>query len=234
MRNEVNSWDISDIDKANLFGQYLSKIFTPHDIILNNNQNLTINQSLNAALSVSLPAKPTSPGEIDFIIKKLHKKKAPGYDQISNITAKNLPKKVIILLSYIYNAMFRLSYYPLTWKFFEIIIIPKPNKPPKSVTSYRPILYRVFFQLYPKCSKKSYLKGFSLWLPKQKLLQILQAKPFHHSPITSRSWYHFLVFRKKKNFVMPPFWTYLKRLTGSGTMISCLNLKNFSQRLTFY
>jgi len=35
--------------------------------------------------------------------------------------------------------MFRLSYYPLTWKFSEIILIPKPNKPPESVTSYRPI-----------------------------------------------------------------------------------------------
>jgi len=93
LRNEDNSWAISDIDKANLFGEYLSKIFTPHDIILNNNQNLIINQSLNAALPVSLPAKPTSPGKIDFIIKKLHKKKAMGYDQISNITAKNLTKK---------------------------------------------------------------------------------------------------------------------------------------------
>ena len=35
--------------------------------------------------------------------------------------------------------MFRLSYYPLTWKFSEIILIPKPNKPPESATSYRPI-----------------------------------------------------------------------------------------------
>jgi len=66
LRNVDNSWAISDIDKANLFGEYLSKIFTPHDIILNNNQNLIINQSLNAALPVSLPAKPTSPGEIDL------------------------------------------------------------------------------------------------------------------------------------------------------------------------
>jgi len=101
LRKEDNSWAISDIDKANLFGEYLSKIFTPHDIILNNNQNLIINQSLNAALPVSLPAKPTSPGEIDFIIKKLHKKKAPGYDQISNLTAKNLPKKSSCYLTFI-------------------------------------------------------------------------------------------------------------------------------------
>jgi len=61
-----------------------------------------------------LPAKPTSPGEIELIIKKLHNKKAPGYDWITNLTAKNLPKKTIILLSYIYNAILRLSYFPLT------------------------------------------------------------------------------------------------------------------------
>lgn len=78
LRNEDNSWVISDLDKANLFGEHLSKIFTPHHITLNNNQNLIINQSLNAALPVSLPARHTSPGEIDFIIKKLHKKKSPG------------------------------------------------------------------------------------------------------------------------------------------------------------
>ncbi|CAI6366776.1 unnamed protein product [Macrosiphum euphorbiae] len=35
--------------------------------------------------------------------------------------------------------MLRLSYFPLTWKFSEIILIPKPNKPPDKVTSYRPI-----------------------------------------------------------------------------------------------
>lgn len=35
--------------------------------------------------------------------------------------------------------MLRLSNYSLTWRFFEIILILKPNKPPKNVTSYRPI-----------------------------------------------------------------------------------------------
>lgn len=45
--------------------------------------------------------------------------------------------------------MLRLFYYPLTWKFFEIILIPKPNKPSENVTSYWPIsllltLFKVF------------------------------------------------------------------------------------------
>ena len=139
LRKEDNSWAVSDTEKANLFGQHLSQTFTPHDITLNPTQSQIVTHSLESALPVSLPAKHTSPGEIEFIIKKLHSRKAPGFDRITNHTAKNLPKKVIILLSYIYNAMLRLSYFPLTWKFSEIIMIQKPYKPPEKVTSYRPI-----------------------------------------------------------------------------------------------
>jgi hypothetical protein len=83
---------------------------------------------LDSALSLSLPVKHTSPGKIEFIIKKLHNKKALNYDsQIKNLTTKNLSNKIIILLFYTYNAMLRLSYYLLTWKFSEIILIPKPT-----------------------------------------------------------------------------------------------------------
>jgi len=103
---------VFDTEKANLFGQHLSQTFTPHDITLNPTQSQIFTHSLESALPVSLPAKHTSPGEIEFIIKKLHNRKGPGFDRITNRTAKNLPKTVIILLSYIYNAMLRLFYYP--------------------------------------------------------------------------------------------------------------------------
>jgi len=52
---------------------------------------------------VSLPAKSSSPGEIEYIIKKLPLKKSPGHDLIRNIIAKNLPDKTIIFLSHIYS-----------------------------------------------------------------------------------------------------------------------------------
>jgi len=45
---------------------------------------------------MSLPAKNTSPGEIEHIIKQLPIKKSPGHDLISNVITKNLPKKIII------------------------------------------------------------------------------------------------------------------------------------------
>jgi hypothetical protein len=65
---------------------------------------------------MSLPAKNTSPGEIEHIIKQLPIKKSPGHDLISNVITKNLPKNIIIFLSHIFNVIFRLLYFPNTWK----------------------------------------------------------------------------------------------------------------------
>jgi len=50
-----------------------------------------------------------------------------------------LPHKAVVLLTTLYNSMLRLSYYPLLWKFAQIIMVPKPGKPAHDVTSYRPI-----------------------------------------------------------------------------------------------
>ena len=54
-------------------------------------------------------------------------------------TQRELRKKAINLLSILLNSMPRLSYYPLLWKFAQIIMVPKPGKPINDVTSYRPI-----------------------------------------------------------------------------------------------
>jgi hypothetical protein len=35
--------------------------------------------------------------------------------------------------------MLRLSYFPVTWKFTKIIMLPKPGKPVNEASSYRPI-----------------------------------------------------------------------------------------------
>lgn len=36
------------------------------------------------------------------------------------------------------------NYYPLTWKFSEIILISKPSKLPENVTSYHPLTFNLF------------------------------------------------------------------------------------------
>ncbi|VVC39081.1 Hypothetical protein CINCED_3A019378 [Cinara cedri] len=139
LRKADHSWAITDLEKVNIFAEHLSKCFTLHDIQPSASQPEIVDSSLNSPLPMSLPAKNTSLGEFEHIIKQLPIKKSPGHDLISNVITKNLPKKVIVFLSHIFNAIFRLSYFPNTWKYSVIILIPKPNKIPQDPASYRPI-----------------------------------------------------------------------------------------------
>jgi hypothetical protein len=52
---------------------------------------------------------------------------------------KELPKKGLVVLTYIFNATLRISYWPKQQKTAEIILIPKPGKDPKELTQYRSI-----------------------------------------------------------------------------------------------
>jgi hypothetical protein len=98
-----------------------------------------------------MPAKPTSPDEINTIIKKLLAKKSPGHDLITNYKVKSLPRKAIVYLSHLYNAILRLSFFPNTWKHSVVILILKANKPPENPVSYRPIsLLPTFSKIFEK------------------------------------------------------------------------------------
>jgi hypothetical protein len=88
---------------------------------------------------MNLPATHTSPNEVKQIINKLKVEKSPEYDLISNKMLKHLPNKINILLTFIYNSMLRLSYFPLIWKFSVINIVHKPHKPKHLISSYKPI-----------------------------------------------------------------------------------------------
>ena len=65
--------------------------------------------------------------------------KSPGYDLISPKILKELPMSGIKLITYIFNAILRLFYFPLQWKVGQVILILKPGKPSENVASYRPI-----------------------------------------------------------------------------------------------
>jgi ribonuclease HI len=89
---------------------------------------------------------------VQFHINQLPPRKAPGPDQITNTTLKNLPKQVIAYLTHIYQHCILLSYVPINWCCSKAIFIPKPNKPNKEdPKSYRPIcLSNTLFKILEK------------------------------------------------------------------------------------
>lgn len=93
----------------------------------------------------------SSPKEISKIITDLPIKKAPGHDNINNITLKKLPPSAIAYLNNIFNSCFRIGYFPHKWKHATIIPIVKPNKTPTIPESYRPIsLLTTFSKIFEK------------------------------------------------------------------------------------
>jgi hypothetical protein len=81
----------------------------------------------------------TNPHEIFKIVKRLKIGKAFGEDNVQNIVLKNLPRKAIIQLNHIVNAIFNLNYFPVKFKSAVIIPIPKSGKNKMKISSYRPI-----------------------------------------------------------------------------------------------
>jgi hypothetical protein len=80
------------------------------------------------------------PKEVANEIKRnIKPRKAPCVDLITSEILKQLPRKGVVKLTHLLNASVRLNYTPQAWKIAEVIMIPKPGKPLKEFTSYRPI-----------------------------------------------------------------------------------------------
>ena len=162
IKKEDGTWAASDIQKAKLFAEHMANTFKPH--APQTTQEI-INTTRNADKT---KIKLTTPNEVATEIRtNINPKKTPGYDQISGIMLKELPRKGIVMLTYLINAAIRLEYVPAQWKVAEIIMIPKPGKSPNEKTSYRPI------SLLPTISKlfeKIVLKRLKLIIEERKLL----------------------------------------------------------------
>lgn len=131
-----SSWARTDKDKAEAFAMYLAKVFQPNE---SNNQETDVDSILNQDIQLCLPIKPTSPREIAREVKLLNPKKAPGFDLITPRILKELPRKCITFLACLFNATYRVGYFPNLWKVSEIVMIHKDGKPPHESSSYRPI-----------------------------------------------------------------------------------------------
>jgi hypothetical protein len=139
IRHPDKSLDKTNLEKSNLFASFLENNFIPHPDVNNIDHISYVKKTLTNFLPISLPTKYTSPSEIQFIINKLSNKKSPDHNLITNRIIKQLPKKAILLLTFIFNSILRLSHILHSWKHSIIILIPKPDKSPDLPYSYRPI-----------------------------------------------------------------------------------------------
>lgn len=150
IKTSNGTWARSDKEKANKFAEHLSKVFTP--LATNDRRE---EESIETLLH--------APGQLDFPIPnftkiqvkkeclKLKKDKAPGYDLITAKVLHELPEIGYQYLTQLFNAISRCAHFPLQWKVSQIIMLPKPGKPPTDVTSYRPIsLLPIVSKVYEK------------------------------------------------------------------------------------
>jgi hypothetical protein len=125
-----NVWVKSDQEKANLLGAHLAQVFSPH----HNVPDPEITQQLQAR-HMSLNHVPLTLQEVRDVVHLLNNKKSPGPDLITPKMLKELPKKGLLTLLYIYNGILRTHYWPETLKTAEIILLLKPGKDPKAPES---------------------------------------------------------------------------------------------------
>lgn len=145
IKNLDGSWARNNEQKASRFAEHLEKIFQPNPAEVSEELPEIINQE-----NEEIPL--TTPAEVKNEIKEnINTKKAPGYDLITGQILKELPRKSLVKLTNLINAAFRLKYVPQIWKVAEVIMIPKPGKPPHETSSYRPIsLLPVMGKLFEK------------------------------------------------------------------------------------
>lgn len=135
-----------DTDKANAFADHLQDIFTPlppprarHPTDRFNIDSPFLQPSVTHPI---LPDHPlTAPITVDDIRLTTARRRttAPGLDGITYKHISQSPILFLQLLAYIYNFILRTGFYPASWKTSRTLMFPKPNKPPHSVSSYRPI-----------------------------------------------------------------------------------------------
>jgi hypothetical protein len=64
-----------------------------------------------------------SRGVISPALAKNHK--TPGPDGINNLVLKNMPRMVLVYLTYVFNASMKIQYFLKQWRQASVVAIPK-------------------------------------------------------------------------------------------------------------
>lgn len=168
IRDAQGHWASSSQDKADVIAAHLKKTFQPNTcdnpVILSQLEEETKNMNYLPDLAIETISEDEVFNEIKF---KTKAKKAPGFDLISGIVLKNLPKTVIRKITKIFNAVIKLQHIPSQWKKAEIIVLLKPGKPPADPSSYRPIS---LLPIIGKLFEKIYIKRLNQVVKNKKLI----------------------------------------------------------------
>ncbi|KAI5697503.1 hypothetical protein M8J75_011494 [Diaphorina citri] len=143
----------SDEEKANMFGNHLSSAFQPFPPAQDADmeEQSKIQEFLDVPCQMTLPIKAISASEIKFALRNIKKNKAPGYDLITGKLLQELPDKGIALITQVFNAMLRLTYWPIIWKtihedlkipFVTDVIKSRPQKYQKRIPNHANHLIR--------------------------------------------------------------------------------------------
>jgi hypothetical protein len=118
----------------------------------------TILQFLENHYQLEPPIPRLTRTDIQTAINDLSPKKNPGYDFITGQILKDLPIIGSKYLTQLFNTILLLNYFPTQWKVAQIILIPKPGKPPHDLFSYRPIsLLPIVSTLFERFHLKRFL-----------------------------------------------------------------------------
>ncbi|KFM71947.1 putative RNA-directed DNA polymerase from transposon X-element, partial [Stegodyphus mimosarum] len=133
---------LTDKDKAEVLAEHLSHQFTPHEDPCDINFVYEVRHYLQNWM-IEQPApnriEHTNLQEIKDIVKRLRMRKAPGFDEITNLTIKYLPDCILLRYVKILNRCLDLSYFPYIWKKAKVILLPKPGKDCTRAEGFRPI-----------------------------------------------------------------------------------------------
>jgi hypothetical protein len=133
------------------FAHIFASILQPHPSDPNSTPEATLTSLLETPFQLEPPVTRLKRSKVQSIITNFPTNKSPGYDPIAGRTLKELPTLGFQYLTQLFNAVLLYGYFPAQWKVAQIILIPKPGKPPHAPSSYRPIsLLPIAFKVFEK------------------------------------------------------------------------------------
>jgi len=104
VRKHDRTWARNNKEKEEAYADHLEQTFQPHEEKTMDNLRRIEETQIQRIPSI------TSKETLNAIKVNINPKKALGFDLITGEILKQLPKKAIVKLTYLYNAAFRLKY----------------------------------------------------------------------------------------------------------------------------